>query len=233
MENIETMEQPLEVCEAKVDEPIAEEEGNDSTTSNSSTYGKFKDATSLLNAYESLEKEFTKKSQKLAELLKANQFSEKPTIQESVENTNQSIFKQNLSGELYKQSNWQTNVNAFFTDVPDAKNYSSEIAKIIMSDSELAKSKDCLKYAYLKAINADKDVKPAYSLDNPKYFDEIINNPKVKNKIIKDYLMSIKSNQSNLKFISGEPNNISPTPPPDKPKNLKEASNILKKLLQS
>ena len=224
MENLNTLEQPSVIVEeVKVNEPIVEEKDNITSNTDSSTYGKFKDATSLLNAYENLEKEFTRKSQKLAEILKTQENKTTDLDVTSAQNS-----------ELYKQSNWQTNVSNFFNEFPDAKNYAGEISKILLADKDLARSKDCLKYAYANAlINAQNKLSPAYSLDNPKYFDEVTNNSKVKDKIIKDYLSKIKTNQSNLHFISGEPNNISPTPPIDKPKNLKEASNILKKLLQS
>ena len=221
MENNQNMEQPLEIgVQVEVNELIEENKDTITADNNSSNFGKFKDATSLLQAYESLEKEFTRKSQKLSSLLKE---------QTSQENNDNTI----TSPEFYKQKNWQTNVSNFLNENPDAKNYTKEIANILINDKELSKSKDCLKYAYYKVINGLNIVNPATALNNQNFFDEIVKNKKVKDKIINDYLLNIQSNKKNLHIISGEPNFISPTRKPDKPTTLKEASQILKKLLPS
>ena len=53
-----------------------------------------------------------------------------------------------------------------------------------------------------------------------------------KDKIINDYLSSIINKKNPVKVITGQADNVSLTPPADKPKNLKEASLILTKLLQ-
>ena len=70
MEEINTMEQPTTEIIAEVSEPITDENKGQLNEVEGSMFGKFKDATSLLQAYSSLEKEFTRKSQKLAELKK-------------------------------------------------------------------------------------------------------------------------------------------------------------------
>ena len=51
-------------------EQLQTEPENQSENSEGSTFGKFKDAQSLLDAYNSLQAEFTRKSQKLAEFQK-------------------------------------------------------------------------------------------------------------------------------------------------------------------
>ena len=229
MENNQLMEQPLDMgVQVEVNEPIEKIEDTSTTQPNCSTFGKFKDATSLLNAYENLEKEFTRKSQKLSALLK----EEKAQMPESENTTIANNETKILTDEIYKQKDWQTNVTAFFNEKPEAKKYAKEISKIIMADKNLARSHDCLRFAYLKAVSQD-NVKPANSLDDPEYFNQIINDKKVREKIINDYLLNVHSNKSNLHIISGEPNSISPTQKADKPKNLKEASQILHKLLNS
>ena len=84
MENNINMEQPIqtEQVTANVNEQIIEENSAivNSDIQEGSNFGKFKDATSLLNAYNNLEKEFTKKSQKLSELMKINQTTTEETI---------------------------------------------------------------------------------------------------------------------------------------------------------
>lgn len=228
MENNQTMEQPLDVgVQVEVNEPIEIEKDNFTTNNNSSSFGKFKDATSLLNAYENLEKEFTRKSQKLSALLKENTTNETKTT--DTKNLEQEV----KITEVYKQKDWHTNVSSFFNTVPNAREYAKEISKILIEDKELAKNKNCLQYAFAKALAESEKVKPANSLDNPEYFEQIVNNEKVKAKIINDYLLKINSNKNNLHIISGEPNSISLVQKTEKPKNLQEASQIFKKLLQS
>ena len=79
--------------------PVAdakEEIGTPSSSLSGSQFGKFKDANSLLTAYNNLQAEFTKKCQKLSEL-------EKEKLQE-VENNNIPIFD---------KEDWQTKVSTF------------------------------------------------------------------------------------------------------------------------
>ena len=64
-------------------------------------------------------------------------------------------------------------------------------------------------------------------------FDDILKNKKIREKIISEYINDINQNKSNIRLISGEPNIVSPTRIDNKPKTIKEASNILKKLLQN
>ena len=100
-----------------------------------------------------------------------------------------------------------------------------------MSDKKLSNSEDCLKYAYA-LVEQNNKVDTATLLNDPEFLlNNIYNNKDITKKIINDYLFSIKQNKNPIKLISGEPHKISPTPTLNKPKTLKEASNILKKLL--
>lgn len=226
MENNLIMEQPNEqdLVTANVDEQIDKENSAivDSSLPDGSNFGKFKDATSLLNAYNSLEKEFTKKSQKLSELLKNSDSNQELQTSETKTETL----------PLFKDSSWQTKVSQFFETNPEAKAHAKEIASTIMADKFLAKNPNCLNYAYALAELKNK-VKPADLLNDPNYIEEILANQNIKNKVIANYLQSVSNSKHNLRFISGEANSISPTQPSNKPKSIKEASNILKKLLQS
>lgn len=66
------MDNPDEIAKATAD--AAEAEGKPAATG----LGKFKDVKTLLDAYNSLEAEFTRRSQRLKELEKANKVEEKP-----------------------------------------------------------------------------------------------------------------------------------------------------------
>jgi len=225
MENINNLEQPeiqSEITHNVNEQIINEEEVKDESTLNEgSTFGKFKDATSLLNAYNNLEKEFTKKSQKLSELTKSLNNEKTQIIEENPSN----------SSYIYKNKDWRSNITKFFDKNPEAKNYSKEIAELLLNDEHLAQNSNGLEYAYA-IVSKEHYIKPAQLLNDPKHLEDIYNNETIKNNIIKQYLKGINENKNNIRLISGEPKSISPTRPIDKPKTLKEASNILKKLLE-
>lgn len=230
---MEEMEQPS-LEKANVSEQIENiYQGTDTT--DGSTYGKFKDATSLLEAYQSLEKEFTRKSQKLSELQKVYEQSgvEKTQIDDK---TNENVA-QNLQNDqeiqkpaeksaennkpIYLQSDWQSRVRQFFNQNPSAKEYSKDIAMVIMKDKALSSNSNCLEYAYAVA----KQKRPA-----EKTFPKITDQDR--QQIIREYLLQLKDGKNNLRLISGEASSSAVAPNPDKPKSIKEASLILQKLLQ-
>lgn len=211
----------------------------------STSFGKFKDATTLYEAYNNLQKEFTKKSQQLSAILKdskQNEYNDK--IADSVKNNtvfdknnseNADFFTNNLNEDkkyAFQKSDWTSKAMTFFNNNQDAKQYSKDIAKLLMEDKSLATSPNCLDYAY--AIIKNKSYKePASYLTDQKFLeDNIYNNNQIKDKIINDYLSSIINKKNSVKVITGQAGNVSLTPPADKPKSLKEASLILTKLLQ-
>jgi len=223
MENLNNLEQPeIQTQEStNVNEQIIEGKGvmDNLSLQEGSNFGKFKDATSLLNAYNNLEKEFTKKSQKLSELTKQNLENEQPI------STPDCLL-------AFQETNWQTKVSQFFKDNPEAKNYAKDISTILIADKNLFKNENCLNYAYALAELKNK-VKPADLLKDPNFVNDILNNETIKNKIISEYLNSVSSSKHNIRFISGESKNILINNTQDKPKTIKEASNVLKKLLQN
>lgn len=162
-------------------------------------FGKFKDATSLLEGYNNLEKEFTKKCQAVAELrqkLLENQNSTKSdAVSESVvdgdtasaasevENLSTTLAPVQVanvvseatedgetnnagaaevdtlvadsenavggSGELVKFSSaeWRRKVNAFFKENSDMADSRADIARVLLTNSDIRNSDDCLENA--------------------------------------------------------------------------------------
>ncbi len=228
----ENLEQPS-TTSTNVSEQIDKESEGEQKVEGS-TFGKFKDASSLLEAYTSLEKEFTRKAQKLSELKKAyenlsvEKTQNQPSIDEKTVQNAQS--EENLSDEatavadnnkpLYLKSDWPKRVRQFFEGHPDASEYRADIARKLMQDSSLSQNENCLEYAYLLA----KEKRPANT--SPKITDQD------KEEIIREYLKGLKEGKSNLRFISGEATFSAATPNANRPKTIKEASNILEKLLQ-
>jgi len=237
MEEQTIMEQPAEtsgnVENAQEQIDNTEFQSNQPQQSEGSIYGKFKDATSLLNAYNNLEKEFTRKSQKLSQLLKNTEGNTNQN--DTSQHTKQPIeeISQTTNKPAYLQSDWRVKVSQFFNQNPEAKNYSKQIANELISDKHLSSNQNCLEYAYSKILKQNR-VEPASLVDDQQFLDNYVySNDKIKQRIIEDYILSLNNSPKQPRFISGEPSTISVSKPSNKPQTLKEASNILKKLLQS
>lgn len=118
-------EQPQTACHAGADASGAQTSANDATTgaqgavdasTGGSPFGKFKDSTSLLSAYNSLQAEFTRKSQRLAELEKSFALSQKNTALQPETNASENKAEINESEINFKSQNANAlngaNVNA-------------------------------------------------------------------------------------------------------------------------
>lgn len=118
-------EQPQTACHAGADAGGAQTSANDATTgaqgavdasTGGSPFGKFKDSTSLLSAYNSLQAEFTRKSQRLAELEKSFALSQKNTALQPETDASENKAEINESEINFKSQNTNAlngaNVNA-------------------------------------------------------------------------------------------------------------------------
>lgn len=198
MEN-ENLEQPSNTIEEN--EPVSPSINHD----DGSTLGKFKDAKTLLDAYNSLQAEFTKKCQKLAELQRNN--------------TNNAIFNNNGSIE--------NNLN----DITDNDKYKKEITEILANDSEISNLPN--KYHVAMKIITESERKAVENLNNQEFLDKyIINNSQVSDTIISKYLSNLNNISSAPKVLSGSASNVYFTPKDNTPKTLKEAGEIFSKMLK-
>ena len=107
-------EQPQTACHAGADASGAQTSANDATTgaqgavdasTGGSPFGKFKDSTSLLSAYNSLQAEFTRKSQRLAELEKSFALSQKNTALQPETDASENKAEINESEINFKSQN--------------------------------------------------------------------------------------------------------------------------------
>ena len=118
-------EQPQMACHAGADASGAQTSANEAPTgaqeavdasTGGSPFGKFKDSTSLLSAYNSLQAEFTRKSQRLAELEKSFALSQKNTALQPETNASENKAEINESEINFKSQNTNAlngaNVNA-------------------------------------------------------------------------------------------------------------------------
>ena len=193
MENEETLEQLEAEPEIKTE------------NSESSSYGKFKDAQTLLEAYNSLQAEFTRKSQKLAE------------IQKELEQN--ALFSKNDSLEN------------FIDDPNDLDKYKKEITEILENDNDLTNLPNKNQIAFKIIKEAER--KTAQNLNDQNFMDKYIDsNEQIKNKIISNYLSSLNNVQTAPKVISGNSSSIYFSPSIQVPKTLKDAGDILTKMLK-
>ena len=196
MENFE-LEQPILEPETINSNSTIQEEG--------STIGKFKDAKTLLDAYNSLQAEFTRKCQKLADF--------------------QKIYDENANFVNYK------NLDEFINDTTDSDKYKKEITEILVKDNELNSLPN--KYQVAFKIAKESENKFADNLNNQEFLDKyILNNENIKSQIINSYLSSLNDISTTPKVISGNSTNVCFSPNTSKPTTLKEAGEIFSKMLK-
>lgn len=169
----------------------------------SMNFGKFKDAESLLKAYNSLEAEFTKKSQRLSMLETENE--------------------KNLQ-QISKQAEQEKRVDEFVTKFEIAKPFSSALKEILAKD-ENVDIKDETISLISKSYKTAKD----FSEDEEFLNNYIFSNQEIKDKIVKEYLSKVTQN-SPIKVENGA-SSITLTPP-KKPTTIKEAGKLAKSIIK-
>ena len=151
-----------------------------------SPLGKFKDANKLLDAYNELQSEFTRKCQRLSDAEKKLQ--EISSVQNAgVENAaNENEFA------------WNKNIKEFLQSHKNAGAFVEEITKELIDNSDLRGDEKGLELAYSKVL--EKNFVPHQELAKDQEFLEkfILNNDEIKEKIIKEYVSSLQGTQSPL-----------------------------------
>ena len=198
------LEPTSNVAEASVDKSagVGETEG--------SPIGKFKNADSLLSAYNELEKEFTKKCQKLSELEKQN-----------TDNAEKA--------PVYMSENWRNEIKNFLSSHVAAQNYAKDIAKELMQDSEMAKSKNALELAYAKVLSKNFRSEDSLLEDATFVENKILKNEKIRSRIINEYLDELSKKKAPPMVLSGKGSSLGFSIQ-DKPKTLEDAMKIVEKM---
>ena len=169
----------------------------------SNEFGKFKDAESLLKAYNSLEAEFTKKSQRLSML--------------ETENTK-------TQSELMKKAENDKKIEEFVSKFDIAKPFKSALKESLDSHEEVD-----LKEETLRLVANTYKTAEDYSKDDEFLNNYIFSNQEIKDKIVKDYLSKITQN-SPIKMGGGS-GSISLSPP-NVPKTIQEAGRLAKSIIK-
>ena len=173
--------------------------GNEGTTNlEGSPLGKFKDAESLLGAYNELQSEFTRKCQKLNETIK--------TLDEV--NSSSNAGKNEEKSSIENEFAWSNKLEHFLRTHKNANGLIEDITNEIIGDNDLKTSEDALEKAYVRVM--DKKFIPQDSLaENQEFLDKYIySNEQIKNKIISEYVDSLQKTQNPIKvnnsgFVGG------------------------------
>ncbi len=180
-----------------------------------SSLGKFKDSQMLLNAYNELQSEFTRKCQKLSDVQK---MLDEKTSEAGIEENKQKEFA------------WKNKLEDFLQTHENAKNMIEDITNEMINDDDLAQNEDALEKAYMKVM--EKNYKSADSLAKSEEFlnKYIYSNDEIKNKIIKEYVSSLQDIKSPIEITSmGQIGGIATTP---KFESLEDADKFVKNMFK-
>ena len=159
-------------------------------------YGKFKNPEELLHAYMELEKEFTRRSQKLKELENAK------------------------SEPFANEAEWHEAVDKFFSETPSAKPFAKDIANEILSHPELKKDKNCLSVALTRTL-VNKFRTPEQLMSDGQFLkDYVLCSKEVKDAVIAEYLQGIRAGEVPFVLSSGGMQCVTN---PKRPKSIEEA----------
>jgi len=216
------VEQPVKEVEAKgemngkvyddCDKDIAEQsvgtiERTDAeikSDTGSESLGKFKDVESLMKAYNSLQAEFTKKSQRLSEL----EGERKPHLQqEKINATIDELFKKYSIAEPFKAK------------------LKDNLADLDSDDIEKVAEQNLIKLLAENFKTPEEMV-----MDKEFLANFIFNNNEVKETIIKEYLDKLKT-AKNVKLATNLNSSI-PASPPKTVKTISEAGSIAKSIIK-
>ena len=177
--------------------------GEESKAENGEKGGKFKNVEALLDAYNNLEKEFTKKSQRLAEFEK-DKMEEEKELDSQVDNK----------------------LKTFLSSNGEANSYSEELKKRVLENESLKKMDDPFSYVWAEMIF--EKLKGSSETDG-EVANYVLGNEKLKNIVLEKYVNQLTENKSPIK-ISSAGKRVATSTATQKPQNLKDAKDYLKNL---
>ncbi len=216
----ENREQPIIMPATALNQ--AEEELEQKTSamseigSQNSDLGKFKSVEALMDAYNSLQAEFTKKCQALSEL-------KKEKTEDEVEEASpaQEIKKdEEKSFETFNEESF----TQFLEENSEAQEYAEEIKQKFSSATQTQSPYEVAWAKVLLNSFKEKDEKSNQIINQ-----YVLSNENVKNKIIENYLQELSQAKSPMVISSQSGERVSGIIP-DAPKTLKEAKNLVNKM---
>lgn len=192
-------------------------------------FGKFKNAKALLDAYNNLQAEFTKKSQQLSKLRrdKTNELTndnlEEPTENFTKNEKNLTDINENYIESEGSSENVDNDLHLFLEENNLAESYSDEI-----KSHYLNKNQNPFERAWASVILSH--IKQGDDKSNDPIINQyILNDEKVKNKIIENYLTELNSSRPPVMMSSQLGERLSDVKP-DSPKTLAEAKELVGKM---
>lgn len=177
--------------------------GDKSEAENCETVGKFKDVNALLEAYNNLEKEFTKKCQRLSALEK-DKVKEDETLKKQVDEK----------------------LSLFLSSNGEASAYKEELLAKVNENDSLKRMDDPFGYVWAEMV-FDKIKNQKLTDESVKNY--ILSNENIKNAVIENYINQLAENKSPV-IISSKGNRVA-TVATQNPSNLNDAKKYLIDLL--
>lgn len=200
---------------------------------NGSLMGKFSSVDALMNAYNNLQAEFTRKCQQLNNLKESLKRtsgeatnSEKESVPFSTEKQAETLSEQekiNNKKELPNAESLLEKFDNFASNFPSSINYKDKIIEILKQRKD-----DNFEVAYQKAM-LENSSSFADLLTNDDFINEILKNDNFKNEVIVKY---INERNTSVPKIFGVSNSVSALANPPKCDTLKDARELVLNLLQ-
>lgn len=191
--------------DARAEAKSAREEGGKEQKTGG-TLGKFGNPEALLKAYNELEKEFTRKSQRLAE-------AEREIARQS-------------APHRPDDEEWRAEVEAFFAAFPAAEKFAPEIAGELRANPALAEEKDCLYKALVRVLAAAHRTPEQLVADGQFLKDYVLRSPAVKAAVVGEYLRGLRKGAPPVVMGDGGQAGVSP---PRKLASVEEAGRLFLK----
>lgn len=173
---------------------------------NKSEVGKFRNPEELMRAYNELEKEFTRRSQRLAEAERKLKEKEAPFNPDEEE--------------------WKATVDKFFERTPSAKPFAKDMARELMAHPELRRDANCLNNALTRVLVA-KFRTPEQMLQDGQFLnDYVLTSTAVKAAVIEGYLKGLKDGKPPVVMQGTGELGVTPR---KNPKSIEEAGNLFLK----
>lgn len=169
-------------------------------------FGKFRNPNELAKAYAELEREFTRRSQRLAEAERA---------------LGEREAEYDPDGPR-----WKATVEKFFDRIPSARPFAADMAAEIAAHPEMRGERDCL-YRALVGVLAAKFRTPEQMLGDGQFLKEyVLTSETVRKAVLESYLAGLRAGMPPVVMLGG---GQSATAPRRNPKSIEEAGNLFLK----
>ena len=194
-------------------------------TEDGTPLGTFKSVKNLKEAYDELRSCFTKNAMELAKLKHEKTQTEGESDKES---SPDKVDKAETPTQLpiWERADWNQNLDKFFANNPTASKFSKEIESIVLNDEKIANSSAPLESAWIKVLE-DKA-----AISDEETMERFAHNPAMQERIIQDYLNTVKSSKTAPIVIASREGVSSITTPKRAVGSLDEAFDLAKKLFE-